>query len=152
MDLLAINVQRGREHGIPDYNTVRAFCGLPKAETFDDLINEIEQKVTSILIQFQLDLIEWLLIKCSFIKTIDDLKIAYTSVDDIDLYIGCLAESSKSVNGSVFGPTGLCVVAKQFAVTKNNDRFFYDVGNQASSFTLGKTFFDQVKKIHFRFN
>jgi peroxidase len=62
---------------------------------------------------------------------------AYNSVDDIDLYIGCLAESARPVNGSLLGPTGLCVVAKQFAVTKNNDRFFYDVGSQANSFTLG---------------
>lgn len=45
MDLVALNVQRGREHGIPDYNTVRAFCGLPKVSTFDDLINEIDQAV-----------------------------------------------------------------------------------------------------------
>ena len=62
---------------------------------------------------------------------------AYASVDDIDLYIGCLAESSLPVNGSLLGPTGLCVVARQFAVTKNNDRFFYDVGNQVNSFTMG---------------
>ncbi|XP_046639032.1 peroxidase-like [Daphnia pulicaria] len=112
MDLVALNVQRGREHGIPDYNTVRAFCGLPKASTFDDLINEIDQ------------------------PTINSLMNAYNSVDDIDLYIGCLAESARPVNGSLLGPTGLCVVARQFAVTKNNDRFFYDVGSQANSFTL----------------
>ncbi|XP_057375843.1 peroxidase-like [Daphnia carinata] len=114
MDLVALNVQRGREHGIPDYNTVREFCGLPKATTFEDLANEIEQ------------------------TTINSLKAAYDSVNDIDLYIGCLAESSRPVNGSLLGPTGLCIVARQFAVTKNNDRFFYDVGNQPSSLTMGQ--------------
>lgn len=41
MDLVALNVQRGREHGIPDYNTARVYCGLPRATTFDDLSNEI---------------------------------------------------------------------------------------------------------------
>jgi len=70
-------------------------------------------------------------------KTITSLMSAYNSVDDIDLYIGCLAESAQPVNGSLLGPTGLCVVARQFAVTKNNDRFFYDVGSQTNSFTLG---------------
>jgi peroxidase len=45
MDLVSLNVQRGREHGIPDYNTVRAFCGLPKAASFEDLSTEIEQQV-----------------------------------------------------------------------------------------------------------
>ena len=57
-------------------------------------------------------------------------------MDDIDLYIGCLAEAAHPVNGSLLGPTGLCIVARQFADTKNNDRFFFDVGNQANSFTL----------------
>jgi hypothetical protein len=42
-DLVSLNVRRGREHGIPDYNTVRTFCGLPKATSFEDLSNEIEQ-------------------------------------------------------------------------------------------------------------
>ncbi len=70
-------------------------------------------------------------------KTIETLKKAYATVDDIDLYIGCLAEAAFPVNGSLLGPTGLCIVAKQFSDTKNSDRFFYDVGNQANSFTVG---------------
>ena len=87
-----------------------------------------------------------------FPQVLDALKEIYKTVDDIDLYIGCLAESTKCfkkatkcfkkattrADGDLMGPTGLCVIAQQFALTKNNDRFFYDVGSQSSSFNLGK--------------
>lgn len=62
----------------------------------------------------------------------------YKTVDDIDLYIGAVAETPNPSDGSLMGPTGLCVIAKQFSLLKNNDRFFYDVGNQPNSFTLGE--------------
>jgi hypothetical protein len=75
---------------------------------------------------------------CLNLQTIDNLKQVYDSVDDIDLYIGCLSESSKPVNGSVLGPTAVCVIAKQFSIIKNNDRYFYDVTNQINSLTTGK--------------
>jgi peroxidase len=37
-DLVAITVQRGREHGIPGYNQFREFCGMQKVQSFDELI------------------------------------------------------------------------------------------------------------------
>lgn len=45
MDVVALNIQRAREHGIPSYNKVREFCGLPKAKTFDELIEHMDQTV-----------------------------------------------------------------------------------------------------------
>jgi len=35
-DLVAINICRGREHGIPSYNTFREYCNLTKAYYFED--------------------------------------------------------------------------------------------------------------------
>lgn len=37
MDLAAINVQRGRDHGIQDYNTWKLACGLGLSADFDSL-------------------------------------------------------------------------------------------------------------------
>jgi hypothetical protein len=36
-DIAAINIQRGRDHGVPDYNTCRRLFGLPPAKTFSDI-------------------------------------------------------------------------------------------------------------------
>lgn len=36
-DLMAINIQRGRDHGVPDYNTVREAYGLPRIRRFYDI-------------------------------------------------------------------------------------------------------------------
>ena len=35
---MAVNIQRGRDHGVPDFNTVRQYYGLPALTSFDQLI------------------------------------------------------------------------------------------------------------------
>lgn len=38
-DIVAINVCRGREHGIDGYNTYRQLCGLRRATQFEDFMD-----------------------------------------------------------------------------------------------------------------
>lgn len=64
IDLVALNVQRARDHGIPSYNNYRALCNLKRATNWDDLSREIPPEV------------------------INRLKRIYPTVDDIDLFPG----------------------------------------------------------------
>ena len=79
----AINIQRGRDHGISSYNTYRSLCGLTTAETFDDLTN-----IPSV--------------------NLDMLKANYANVNDIDLFIG--GASEMAVSGGEVGATFACKI------------------------------------------
>ncbi|EFX83339.1 hypothetical protein DAPPUDRAFT_240129 [Daphnia pulex] len=78
LDLLAINIWRGRDHGLPGYNTYRQVCGLPPLTNFPDLLDVMDRSV------------------------VDRLASVYGSVNDIDLYIGGLVE--RHLPGSMLGP------------------------------------------------
>ncbi|CAL4210415.1 unnamed protein product, partial [Meganyctiphanes norvegica] len=109
MDLVALNIQRGRDHAIPPYNDLREVCGLPRAKTFDDLLDIIPKEVVA------------------------SFKLLYVSVDDIDPFIAGIAE--RQAPDSLLGPTFRCIVGDQFIRLKNGDRFYYEHGDMATSFT-----------------
>lgn len=100
IDLVALNVQRARDHGIPSYNNYRALCNLKRATTFDDLSREIPPEV------------------------IARLKRIYATVDDIDLFPGGMSE--RPLQGGLVGPTFACIIAIQFRQLRKCDRFWYE--------------------------
>ena len=64
------------------------------------------------------------------------LRSIYPSVDEVDLFIGAVAE--KPLKGALLGPTFVCLVGDQFARLRRGDRFFYEEAKQPSTFTEGK--------------
>merc|ERR1719411_2297258 len=98
MDLLAINLQRGREHGIPDYNTVRTAIGLEALTDFDELSSDHELN--------------------------EQFEVLYEeNIDDIDLFLGGLAEDH--LPDSSFGETFSNIILTQFQKIRDGDRFWY---------------------------
>ena len=127
-DLIALNLQRGRDHGLPTYAQVRGYHSLKdlRATTSQQVNSSITNEIilaTSnyFYIQFQ---------------NIDLIKKMYASVYDIDLYICGITETA--LPGGFLGLTFSELIAKQFLRLRLADRFFYDDLSQSVSFTPSK--------------
>uniref|UniRef100_H3CS91 Peroxidasin n=1 Tax=Tetraodon nigroviridis TaxID=99883 RepID=H3CS91_TETNG len=101
LDLAAMNIQRGRDHGIPPYNDYRTFCNLTSAQTFDDLRNEIKNPTVR-----------------------EKIQRLYGTPLNVDLFPALMAEDL--VPGSRLGPTLMCLLATQFKRLRDGDRFWYE--------------------------
>lgn len=44
LDLVALNIQRGRDHGLPAYSYWREHCGFDRPKNFSDLDGIMEQE------------------------------------------------------------------------------------------------------------
>lgn len=45
IDLISLDLERGRDFGLPSYNKMRQLCGLNKVNSFYELSDQISQKV-----------------------------------------------------------------------------------------------------------
>jgi peroxidase len=96
-DLAALNIQRGRDHGLPDYNAARRSLGLRVARDFADISSN--QRVQAKLAQ------------------------SYRSVEDIDLWVGALAEDP--VREALIGEVSHRVLVTQFEALRDGDRHWH---------------------------
>ncbi|XP_063882991.1 LOW QUALITY PROTEIN: chorion peroxidase-like [Scylla paramamosain] len=114
MDLVALNLQRGRDHGIGSYLRLREACGLPLAKHFLDLNQHLLP------------------------GAVEQLKKVYRSEQwrDIDLFAGGVSE--RLIEGGQVGPTFACIISDQFLRLKIGDRYWYEEEGPGA-FTRGKT-------------
>jgi len=102
MDLIALNIQRGRDHGLPGYIHHLRDCTGQQVKSWTDL--ELVMRPLYA----------------------EKMRKVYVDLDDIDLFVGGFLETA--VNDSLIGPTFNCIIARQFARLKKGDRFYYDLG------------------------
>ncbi len=99
LDLASLNIQRGRDHGLPSYNDARmGLSGISPVADFLEMTGGDANLAA-------------------------DFASAYNSVNDVDLWAGGLAEPA--VNGGMVGETFFLILVDQFERLRDGDRFFY---------------------------
>lgn len=135
-DLISLNIQRAREHGLKSYNDYRSVCGMTPVRNFEDLKKDFLPGVRAYFhFVFPQMFITMMNIFIRPVKLWEKFSSIYDSVDDIDLFPAGISE--RPVPGAIVGPIFQCIIAEQFKRLKTGDRFFYDLGLFRSSFTLG---------------
>ena len=108
-DLASLNIQRGRDHGLESLNAVRGSLGLATHADF----NVLAGGDTALA---------------------DALASVYDDVDDVDLWLGGLAEVH--VGDGLVGETFATIIEDQFIRNRDGDRFFYTNTSVAEHLSL----------------
>ncbi len=98
LDLATINIARGRERGLPDFNSIREHFGLTKYVFFQQM--------------------DW------NYNVLIDMVTLYRNVNRVDPWVGMLVERPRP--GNLFGETLMKVFEYQFTALRDGDRFFYE--------------------------
>ncbi|GAB0492768.1 hypothetical protein MMPV_004037 [Pyropia vietnamensis] len=97
-DLVALNLQRARDHAIPDYNAARAAYGLQRKTSWASVTDNED-----------------------LARRLEDLY--GPRLDDVDAFIGMLAEDPRP--GSPVGELLGTALSTEFTRLRDGDRFFY---------------------------
>ncbi len=97
-DLVALNIQRGRDHGLASYYEARIISGLKPPRSFADITNNVQVAAR--------------------------LEELYGQVKKVDLWVGGLAEDH--VDGSQLGALFHAMIKDQFERVRDCDRFWYE--------------------------
>uniref|UniRef100_A0A3P8UIK8 Thyroid peroxidase n=1 Tax=Cynoglossus semilaevis TaxID=244447 RepID=A0A3P8UIK8_CYNSE len=101
LDLASLNLQRGRDHGLPGYNHWRAFCGLQPVVTLSDLTAVVGDHGVA-----------------------EKIQTLYGHLDNVDVWLGGLVE--KPLPRSRTGPLFACLIGRQMKALRDGDRFWWE--------------------------
>ena len=97
LDLAAVNIQRGRDHGLPSYNDARRGLGLVPRTSFDEITSDSQVAAA--------------------------IESQYDCIEDVDLWLGAIAEDP--AGGGLVGELLREILVDQFTRSRDGDRFFY---------------------------
>ena len=106
---MAVNIQRARDHGIPDFNTVRLHYGLPP-KNFDELIPQ-NSNIPDVRQ-------EYLIGNMTELYNNDTTK--------MDLWPAGMLETTNVGPGETF----VAIIKDQFERIRDGDRFWWDNNEQ----------------------
>jgi hypothetical protein len=104
LDLACLNLQRGRDHGIGDYNFLRVSYGLSGISSFSNLPmpEDVKTKIENI----------------------------YDTVNDIDPWVGAITENH--LPGKNVGELLNAILTDQFTRLRDGDRFWFENNDSLS--------------------
>jgi hypothetical protein len=94
----AFDIQRARDHGLPDYNTLREAYGLPRATSLAGITSDLAAQGA--------------------------IAAMYPNINTIDPLVGALAEDH--LPGASVGPLVAAAYRVQFDRLRDGDRFWYE--------------------------
>ncbi|MFT5731977.1 MAG: peroxidase [Planctomycetota bacterium] len=97
LDLGALNVQRGRDHGLPSYCQFRRDLGLGAPNAFAEMSSSVEIR--------------------------ENLARISRTPEGLDLWVGALAEDARP--GALVGETLHAILYEQFVALRDGDRLWY---------------------------
>lgn len=121
-DLAALNIMRGRDNGLADYNTVRVAFKLPRINKWQDINPSLYERQPELF---------------------DELAELYGhQMDKIDLYIGGMLESD--VERGRPGPLFRRIIKEQFERLRDSDRFWFE---NTESGIFSEAEIDEIRRI-----
>ncbi|HEX4142743.1 MAG TPA: peroxidase family protein [Pirellulales bacterium] len=103
-DLIADDIQRGRDEGDPTYNEMRVAMGESPVTSFAQITSNVQLQ--------------------------NELQQIYGNVNNVELFVGLMGENH--LPGSSLGQTEQAILATQFEALRDGDRYFYENADPAS--------------------